>query len=139
VKKGKRKLMELLGQDSDTEEWASNCKKRKFNVQVVQDVAQVDMNGVGPTVEQQKTSNWTLKRIEKSPPTFDELKKDILSKCKGPAEISRPFSLPFIIGSDFELNDFEKAYAAFKHDMHIDFLEGKYSHPLDSFLSLRSG
>jgi len=141
VKKGKRKLIELFGEDSDAEEWTSNCKKRKLNVKVVQGVAQVDgdVNGVGPAVDEQKAPNWTLIRIDKSPPTFDELKKDILSKCTGPAEISRPFTLPFIIGSDFELNDFKTTYAAFKHDMHIDFLEGKYSHPLDTFLSLRSG
>ena len=137
VKKGKR--IELFGEDSDTEDWASKCKKRKFNVEVVQDVAQVDgdLNDVRrrfPTDEEQKRL-----QTHKSPPTFEELKKEILSKCEGPAEISRPFKLPFIEESGFELNDFEKTYAAFKHDMHMDFLEGKYSHPLDTFLSLRSG
>ena len=137
VKKGKR--IELFGEDSDTEDWASKCKKRKFNVEVVQDVAQVDgdLNDVRrrfPTDEEQKRL-----QTHKSPPTFEELKKEILSKCEGPAEISRPFKLPFIEESDCELNDFEKTYAAFKHDMHMDFLEGKYSHPLDTFLSLRSG
>lgn len=131
VKKGKRKLIELFGEDSDTEDWASKCKKRKFIVKVVQDG---DLNGVGPTDEEQKRL-----QTHKSPPTFEELKKEILSKCEGPAEISRPFKLPFIEVSDFERNDFEKTYAAFKHDMHMDFLEGKYSHPLDTYLSLRSG
>ena len=139
VKKGKRKLIELFGEDSDTEDWASKCKKRKFNVKVVQDVAQVDgdLNDVRrrfPTDEEQKRL-----QTHKSPPTFEELKKEILSKCEGPAEISRPFKLPFIEESDCELNDFKETYAAFKHDMHMDFLEGKYSHPLDTFLSLRSG
>jgi len=135
VKKGKRKLIELIGEDSDAEEWTSNCKKRKFNVQVVQDGAQVDgdVNGVGPAVDEQKAPNWTLIRIDKSPPTFEELKKDILSKCE--AEISRPFQLPFIKESVFERDDFKTTYAAFKDDMHTDFLEGKYSHPLDTFLS----
>jgi len=128
MKKGKRKLIELFGEDSDAEEWTShNCKKRKFNVQVVQGV---DVNGVGPTDEEQKRL-----QTPKPPPTFEELKKEILSKCE--TEISEPFNL--FIPSVFELNDFKKTYNSFKDDMHIAFLEGKYSHPLDTFLSKRRG